>query len=242
MLRTCLAPRRLAARDRHAGLRRRSRRRPAGARGDLCDERLRLRRMHVRGDISGTTAALVLYEAAANFLSSEETPWEWTDEQFAEQEDELRAWGTREFALADIQERDPSMATDGRYLDWWHRYHLLSEAPGHSVAAARDYMTTDLGGSSRRSMFPCSCFVARAHGRRRSPGAPATSQSAFPERDSWTPGSRRLPLARRSVVASRHHRLFPRRCARRGGRVRTRPGHGSVHRHRGIHREGGPAR
>ncbi len=92
------------------------------------------------------TAALILYETSANFLRSEETPWEWTEEQFAEQENELRAWGTREFALEDIQERDPSMASDHRYLDWWRRYHLLSEAPGHSVAAARDYMTTDVGG------------------------------------------------------------------------------------------------
>ena len=92
------------------------------------------------------TSAVVLYEASATYLWSEATPWEWTEEQFASQEEDLRTWGLREFASEDVQERDPSMAADDRYLDWWHRYYLLSEAPGHAVAAAKKYMTTDIGG------------------------------------------------------------------------------------------------
>ncbi len=90
------------------------------------------------------TAALVLYQAAANYLWSEETPWEWTEDRFDEQEDALRGWGTSVTAVEDLQDRDPSVVGDPAYVTWWNRYGLLSEAPGSSVATARKYMRTDV--------------------------------------------------------------------------------------------------
>jgi class 3 adenylate cyclase len=91
------------------------------------------------------TLGLILFQAAANYLWSEETPWEWTEERFQQQEEEhLRAWGTREMARSEISEGVPSMADDSTYAEWWFRYNLLSEGKGHAVQSARKYMHTDI--------------------------------------------------------------------------------------------------
>jgi class 3 adenylate cyclase len=89
------------------------------------------------------TAAVILYETAANWRWSEETPWEWTEDQFAEQEAYLRTWGTSEAAVRSL-ESTPAMADDVTYVEWWRRYCLLSTAPGYQVAAARKYQYTDI--------------------------------------------------------------------------------------------------
>jgi class 3 adenylate cyclase len=89
-------------------------------------------------------AALVLYRASANFLWSEETPWEWTEERFGEQEELLRRWGTRAVLQDDLRERDPSLAADPTAVEWWYRYNVVSEALGSAVASARKYMYTDV--------------------------------------------------------------------------------------------------
>jgi class 3 adenylate cyclase len=90
------------------------------------------------------SAALVLYRSAANFLWSEETPWEWTEEQFDRQEELLKVWATRDALYQDLSERDPSLADDPSSREWWYRYNLLSEAVGSAVASARKYMYTDV--------------------------------------------------------------------------------------------------
>ena len=90
------------------------------------------------------TAALILYDASANYLWSEETPWEYTEERFEQQEEWIREPWTRPKALEDIRERAPSMADDRDYVEWWYRYCLLSEAAGSSVASSRKYMDTDV--------------------------------------------------------------------------------------------------
>lgn len=95
-------------------------------------------------------AALVLYGAEANFLWSEDTPWQWTEEQYEELTEWFRAhWGTREGAEKDVREWDPSVADDPRYLDWWLRYQLLSQAPGAAAAGVLRYARTDI-----RSILP----------------------------------------------------------------------------------------
>jgi class 3 adenylate cyclase len=96
------------------------------------------------------TAGLILYEASANYEWSEETPWEWTEERFDEAEATiLRGWGTREGALEDLRSGAPTMAGDPEFVDWYHRYCLLSQAPGAAIAAARRYRHTDI-----RSILP----------------------------------------------------------------------------------------
>ena len=90
------------------------------------------------------TAGLVLYETSTNYLWSEETPWEWTEEQFEELETELRGWGTHETALSDVQIRDPSLAGDAGYAEWWRRLQAGSCTPGYALASNRKYMRTDI--------------------------------------------------------------------------------------------------
>ena len=49
------------------------------------------------------TSGLILYEASANFTWSEETPWEWTPERWAEEEVAYRQlWDNRDLAIEGI--------------------------------------------------------------------------------------------------------------------------------------------
>jgi class 3 adenylate cyclase len=91
-------------------------------------------------------AGLVLYQATANFVWSEETPWEWTEEQFEEQHQRMREPWTRSVAEADVRSLTSSLAEDPSYIDWWYRYNLLSETAGAGIAASRRYMDTDIRG------------------------------------------------------------------------------------------------
>ena len=74
------------------------------------------------------TDALILNQTTANFLWSSETPWELTEQQWHEfEQEQVTRWGERLVALDFVRERDPSLADDRAYVDWWHRYMLLSE-------------------------------------------------------------------------------------------------------------------
>jgi class 3 adenylate cyclase len=96
------------------------------------------------------TAALILNQSTANFLWSEETPWQGTEEWWQRyEEEEIRHWGERSQAVAMVRARDPSVADDRDYIDWWHRYMLLSEAPGSTVSHIRKYIHADV-----RSILP----------------------------------------------------------------------------------------
>jgi class 3 adenylate cyclase len=92
------------------------------------------------------TAALILYEVSANFTWTEETPWEWTDEQWDAQEARFFTWAARtaEQARHDVQTDFPSVAGDASYIDWWRRYGLLSGGIGAGLAQARLYRWTDI--------------------------------------------------------------------------------------------------
>jgi class 3 adenylate cyclase/pimeloyl-ACP methyl ester carboxylesterase len=93
------------------------------------------------------TTGLILYEASATFTWTEETPWEWTDERWEEEEAAFRRrWGTREGALEDVRWSAPSMAEDSDYVDWWYRYCMLSQAPGAGIAAGNRYRYMDIRG------------------------------------------------------------------------------------------------
>ncbi len=96
------------------------------------------------------TTGLILNQTTANFLWSEETPWESNEEWWQRYEDdEIRNWGRRSQSNDVVAARDPSVADDRSYLDWWHRYTLLSEAPGSTLAHVRKYIHADV-----RSILP----------------------------------------------------------------------------------------
>lgn len=91
------------------------------------------------------TLGLVLYQTSANYFWTEETPWEWSDERWEQQKVMFHdGWGTREQALEDILVFAPAMADDNAFVDWWHQYQLLSQAPGAAVAASERYRHTDI--------------------------------------------------------------------------------------------------
>jgi len=89
------------------------------------------------------TAGVILYEASANYLWSEETPWEYTEEDFQRRAEEWTGW-TRADAREFVREVSPSMADDRTYVDWWYRYTLLSEGLGSGRASLEKYMRTDI--------------------------------------------------------------------------------------------------
>jgi class 3 adenylate cyclase len=137
------------------------------------------------------TAALILNQTTANFLLSEETPWEWTEERWQQyEEDEIRHWGERSQSEAMVRVRDPSVAGDREYIDWWHRYTLLSEAPGSTISHIRKYIHADI-----RSILP-SIHVPTLAFRR-----------ADAESDSYAAGTRflvqRIPGARLEELPGR---------------------------------------
>ncbi len=93
------------------------------------------------------TSALVLHEAGANWRWSEETPWEWPDEQFDEDVAEVRQGAdSRQYWEEALRWRDPSLADDSATVEWWRAYNLLSVTPGSSAAMMDKYTRTDVRG------------------------------------------------------------------------------------------------
>ena len=90
------------------------------------------------------TTGIILYGARANYMWSEETPWEFTEEQWDVYLQEIAQPWTRAAALRQVRDDDPSMADDHDYVEWWYRYVLLSEAIGSAVASTRKFMDTDI--------------------------------------------------------------------------------------------------
>ena len=110
------------------------------------------------------TDGLILYEAAATFLRTEDTPWEWTDEQWAEQEarytDRL---GSRDGMRSELRETAPGLEHDPAYVEWWYRYCLLSEGPGAARAAGNHYRDTDVRGILSSIRVPVLVLVRPDH-------------------------------------------------------------------------------
>jgi class 3 adenylate cyclase len=90
-------------------------------------------------------SALVLYNCYAAESRTEDTPWNWDDEEierFIEQR--IRAWGTRELAEEMIRKDSPSVLGDERELEWLVRWMRLSGGPGTSVAEAGNFASWDI--------------------------------------------------------------------------------------------------
>jgi len=141
------------------------------------------------------TAALILNQTTANFLWSEETPWEWTEERWQQyEEEEIRHWGKRSQSAAVVLSRDPSVAGDPSYLEWWHRYTLLSEAPGSTVAHVRKYIHADVRSILSSIHVPTLVFRRRdAQNDTYGPGARFLSERIPSARFLEIPGRDRSP-------------------------------------------------
>ena len=109
------------------------------------------------------TTALVLHEAGANWRWSEETPWEWPDERFDNDVADMR----RITSAADVDEdllwRDPSMADDRDYAEWWRSLNVLSITPGSNAAMTEKYTRTDVRGILASIHVPVLVFARPDH-------------------------------------------------------------------------------
>jgi class 3 adenylate cyclase len=134
------------------------------------------------------TTALVLHEASANWRWSEETPWEWTDEQFEQEiaDMQLRATSTAHW-VENVRWRDPSMADDHAYVEWWRTLNVLSATPGSNAAMTEKYARADIRGILGSIHVPVLVLSRRDH-----------------HEASWTPSARFLA---ERIAGARHLEL-----------------------------------
>jgi class 3 adenylate cyclase len=110
------------------------------------------------------TSALVLHEASANWRWSEETPWEWHDAQFDDDIADIRSHGgSREYWDEVLHWRDPSLADDREYAEWWRTYNVLSVTPGSFAAMMEKYTRTDIRRILSSIHVPALVLVRRDH-------------------------------------------------------------------------------
>ncbi len=85
--------------------------------------------------------ALILYETAATWRKSDETPWGWTDEALEES-------AKRHCRLDGSWSRDtnPSISADERGLAWCIKYETVSCTPGGCLADAARFGLSDVRG------------------------------------------------------------------------------------------------
>lgn len=68
-------------------------------------------------------AGLVLFAAAAVGVQAPDYPWQWSDGEWSEYLDEVRAsWGTRQYAENNLPLFCPSLVGDAKQLDWFERF------------------------------------------------------------------------------------------------------------------------
>jgi pimeloyl-ACP methyl ester carboxylesterase/DNA-binding SARP family transcriptional activator len=72
------------------------------------------------------TAGVVLFGAAARIVSTEDYPWGWTPEQY---ERLLAAFEEAWLTGGRPEKRNPGLANDARYRDWFARYVRLAASP-----------------------------------------------------------------------------------------------------------------
>ena len=108
------------------------------------------------------TLGVIVFEASANWLWSPETPWEWTEERFAEKEDSVSLTWSRKAAYEDVRESIPSLAEDHQFVEWWYRYTLLSRHRAMPWPYPGSTCTPTFDRSCRPSTCPCSSSIARA--------------------------------------------------------------------------------
>jgi class 3 adenylate cyclase len=88
--------------------------------------------------------ALVVFQGRATSLRTEETPWNWSEEELREAVEYWRNAGTRAFEEAWIQECAPSLAGDAEAIDWFTKLSRGTIGVGGSLAEVVQYQSTDV--------------------------------------------------------------------------------------------------
>jgi class 3 adenylate cyclase/pimeloyl-ACP methyl ester carboxylesterase len=89
--------------------------------------------------------ALVLFHGWATMKRTDDTPWNWGEDEAAEHaEHRLRAWGTRELAEEMIRDDAPSVLGDERELLWLIRYTRFAAGPGMMLAEWKNLELQDI--------------------------------------------------------------------------------------------------
>ncbi len=90
-------------------------------------------------------SGLILYATAARGRQAPDYPWQWSEEEWQEYLDDVRAgWGTRKYAEETLPFFNPSLAGDERMLAWWERFLRLSSSPNSQYAQECLYRETDI--------------------------------------------------------------------------------------------------
>ena len=95
-------------------------------------------------------SGLILYATAARGRQAPDYPWQWSEQEWQDYLDEVRAAGgpgnTREKSLPFF---NPSLAGDERMLAWWERFMRLSASPNAIYAQEQVFRDMDI-----RSLLP----------------------------------------------------------------------------------------
>jgi len=133
-------------------------------------------------------SALILYEASANYLRTDETPWNFTLEELEADESTWVSWGTMDFAESWSREFDPSLAGDRTAVEHVARMMRGTIGPGGGLAEYRLYCTTDVRAILPTIQVPTLVLYRPAFGL------------TWTEGPTWTEGSRyvasKIPGAR----------------------------------------------
>jgi class 3 adenylate cyclase len=91
------------------------------------------------------TSALALYDTAASGATTEDFPWQWSEEEWASYMDEMtRGWGTRAYAEKVMPWFNPSLAGEELAVDWWTRFMRQAASPNSAVAIERMWHEIDV--------------------------------------------------------------------------------------------------
>jgi pimeloyl-ACP methyl ester carboxylesterase len=91
------------------------------------------------------TIGLILYNAWAPYLASEEFPWTWGETELEAECGSIHSGlGRGAYAKQTLGEIAPSLAGDPREVEWFIRYMLLSFGPGAAVAELRRWAEVDV--------------------------------------------------------------------------------------------------
>ena len=90
-------------------------------------------------------SALILYATAARGTQAHDYPWQWSEQEWAEYLDTLRAgWGTRRYAEETLGFFNPSLVGDERMLTWWERFLRSSASPSGLYAQEQVFRDMDI--------------------------------------------------------------------------------------------------
>jgi pimeloyl-ACP methyl ester carboxylesterase len=138
---------------------------------------------------------LVLWAAAPAWRRDDELPWEWEEEQWRREAEDIRSgWGTTERAKQGLEETSPSLATDPSAAEFWARFERAAGTPAGSAAAVIKWSRTDI-----RSVLPAVHVPTLLMHARDDPVEPAESSRYL---------AAHIAGARLEIVPSKDHLVY----------------------------------